>query len=319
MAPDGQRLDAIAIGALVWDVIGRAETTAPANEVAPNRRTTPLSVDGFDLPGRVLRRPGGVAMNLAAALEGHGLRCAILSQVGSDADGTALILAAQARGVQTRWIDPTPDLPTGQYVALEAEGRLVGAVADTAGLEAAGPRILAPLADGRLGSATDPFDGIIALDGNLAESVLAALAASALFAAADLRICPASPAKAARLAPLLGHPRATFYLNLAEASALAGRRFADARGAAQALVSDGARRVLVTDGPRPAAEALAGAAILRGVPKPVRVLRVTGAGDALMAAHIAAEFRGAARPLAFDAALAAATEHVATDPIGAFA
>lgn len=287
--------EAVAIGALVWDVIGRAEGAL---------------ADGADVPGQVRRRPGGVAMNLGVALARHGLRSAILAQVGTDADGTALLAAAAALGVETGLIDPTPDLPTGQYVALEAEGRLIGAVADTAGLEAAGPRILAPLADGRLGAAGAPYGGIIALDGNLPDDVLAAIAASALFAGADLRICAASPAKAARLAVLLAHPRATFYLNLAEASALAGRRFADARGAAQALVIGGARRVLVTDGPRPAAEAMAGAAILRGVPKPVRVARVTGAGDALMAAHIAAEFHGQPRAQAFDAALAAATDHI---------
>lgn len=298
-APDGLRLDAIAIGALVWDVIGRTAMPHAA---------------GADLPGQVLRRPGGVAMNLAGALVGHGLRCALLAQVGTDPEGTALLIAAQGLGVDTRWIEPTAGLPTGQYIALEAAGQLIGAVADTAGLEAAGARILAPMADGRLGSPIAPYDGIVVLDGNLAPDVLDAIAASALFAAADLRLCPASPARAVRLRPLLAHPRATFYLNLAEASELAGRRFADARGAAQALVSEGAQRVLVTDGPRAAAEAMAGAAILRGVPKPVPVRRVTGAGDALMAAHVAAEFHGMPRAIAFDTALAAATAHVATDP-----
>jgi sugar/nucleoside kinase (ribokinase family) len=299
MAAQARRLDAVAIGALVWDVIGQTDGGLE---------------DGADVPGTIRRRPGGVAMNLAAALAAHGLRCAILAQVGADADGTALMGAAAGLGVDTSWIDLTPDLPTGQYVALEAQGRLIGAIADTAGLEAAGPRILAPLADGRLGDADSPFDGIIAIDGNLPVDVLTAVAGSTLFAAADLRICAASPAKAARLGVLLGHPRATFYLNLAEASVLAGRRFADARGAAQALVSDGARRVLVTDGPRPAAEAMAGAAVLRGVPKPVRVRRVTGAGDALMAAHIAAELGGQPRPDAFDAALAEALAHIIGDP-----
>jgi pseudouridine kinase len=296
---DARRLDAIAVGALVWDVIGQADGAV---------------AEGADVAGRIRRSPGGVAMNLAAALVRHGLRTAILAQVGADPEGTALVVAAAGMGVETGWIDPTPDLPTGQYVAIEAEGRLIGAVADTAGLEAAGARILSALADGRLGSVSQPYDGIVAIDGNLPAAVVQAIASSALFQAADLRLCPASPAKATRLAPLLGHPRATFYLNLAEASALAGKRLADARGAAQVLVAGGARRVVVTDGPRAAAEAMAGAAILRGVPKPVRVRRVTGAGDALMAAHIAAEFHGHGRAEAFDTALAAATAHVTGDP-----
>jgi sugar/nucleoside kinase (ribokinase family) len=49
------------------------------------------------------------------------------------------------------------------------------------------------------------------------------------------------------------------------------------------------------------------------MPPEVMVTRVTGAGDTFMAAHIAAEARGADRPAALDAALQAAALHIAGD------
>jgi len=49
---------------------------------------------------------------------------------------------------------------------------------------------------------------------------------------------------------------------------------------------------------------------LSGVPAPVMVTRVTGAGDTFMAAHIVAELRGADSQHALDAALEAAARYV---------
>ena len=63
---------------------------------------------------------------------------------------------------------------------------LIAAIADAHSLEAAGDKILRPLADGSLGSADAPWSGLIALDGNLTTQLLADIAASPLFAAADL-------------------------------------------------------------------------------------------------------------------------------------
>lgn len=291
--------DVLCIGALHWDVIGRAATGLAR---------------GDDRPGRVQRRPGGVALNVAATLARLGLRPALLSAVGRDADGAALEAACTALGVEVAYLHRS-DSPTGAYVALEDAQGLVAAVADATTLEAAGAAILAPLADGRLARPGAPWTGIAVVDGNLGTELLAALATGPSLCAADLRVVAASNAKAGRLAPLAARPQATLYLNLAEARALGAAPFADAPSAAAALSATGRARVLVTDGAAPAALA-AGGTVLAGRPPSVQARRVTGAGDCLVAHHLAAERRGLAPAEALAAALRAAACHVSADSAG---
>jgi sugar/nucleoside kinase (ribokinase family) len=263
---------------------------------------------GDDVPGRITRLPGGVAMNIAATLRAQGLRPAVLTAIGRDAEGDDLLAAVTAQGIDTACVHRSA-LPTDRYMAIEGAGGLVAAIADAHSLEAAGEAILAPLADGRLGTAAQPWSGSVALDGNLTIALLAQIATSPLFAAADLRVAPASPGKADRLAPFLAHPRATLYLNLAEARTLGGLPYPDAPTAAAHLGTRGARRVCVTDGPLPCGAHLDGTAFsLR--PPPVTVTRVTGAGDTFMAAHIAAERAGLAGESALTRALAAAAAYI---------
>jgi len=291
------RPDILCIGSVLWDVIGRAP-----GALAP----------GQDVPGRITRLPGGVAMNIAAACLREGMRPALLTLLGTDAEGRALADACAAMGLVTDHVTWACDLPTDRYMAIEAEHGLVAAVADARSLEAAGARILAPLANGALGSAERPWRGLVAIDGNLTAPLLAEIAGSPLFAGGDLRLAPASPGKATRLAPLLGHPRATLYLNRIEAGLLCDRRFDGAEAAARALVARGARRVLVTDGGAPVAEADATGRVLVAHPPAVSVCRVTGAGDTFMAAHIAAEAAGLSGAAALDEALAATALFVST-------
>ena len=97
-----------------------------------------------------------------------------------------------------------------------------------------------------LGSADAPYPGLIALDGNLTEELLGQIAQSPAFAAADLRIAPASPGKAERLLPLLRAPRATLYVNLEEAGLICAETFEDSAAAARAMQKRGAARVLVS-------------------------------------------------------------------------
>jgi fructose-1-phosphate kinase PfkB-like protein len=197
-------------------------------------------------------------------------------------------------------------------MAVEGGNGLVAAIADAHSLEAAGDKILRPLGDGRLGSAEAPWAGPVALDGNLTQGLLADIAASPLFAAADLRVAPASPGKAERLLPLLPVGRATLYVNLEEAGILCQRRFATAPEAAEGLLARGAARVLVTDGARTSADGAPGG-ILTAEPPAVLVTRITGAGDTFMAAHIVAERRGETRAAALRSALAAAAHYVSGD------
>ncbi len=290
--------DILCIGSVLWDVIGRSPTSMRLSS---------------DVPGRITRLPGGVAMNIAVTLRRFGLTPALLTAIGRDPEGDELIAACTRMGMITAHLYRSDDLPTDRYMAIEGANGLIAAIADAHSLEAAGDKILRPLADGRLGTEDRPWAGPIALDGNLTKALLAEIATSALFAKADLRIAPASPGKAGRLLPILPLPNATIYLNLEEAGILCQTGFASAPAAAEGLLARGARRVLVTDGGQPSADGAAGAGVISAAPRPVLITRITGAGDTFMAAHLVAERRGMDRAASLGAALDAAAKHVSGD------
>ena len=287
--------DILCIGSVLWDIIGRSSASMRL---------------GSDVPGRITRLPGGVAMNIAMTLARFGARPAILTAIGRDPEGDELIAACAHMGVITEQAYRSDDLPTDRYMAIEGANGLIAAVADAHSLEAAGDKILRPLANGTYGSAEAPWTGLIALDGNLTETLLSQLAGSPLFAKADLRIAPASPGKAERLLPLLAHPSATLYVNLEEANLLTLGQFETAPLAAQALLARGAARVLVTNGGKTCALGTKDKGVIEDAPPPVMVARVTGAGDTFMAAHIIAEQRGETPALALASALRAAATYV---------
>lgn len=291
-------MDILCIGSALWDQIGRHD--GPMGH-------------GADMPGRIRTRPGGVAMNIALTLRRFGLNPQVLTALGKDEAGRLLLEEIRGAGLGGDYIHIMQNHPTDRYMAIEDTSGLVAAVADAHTLEAAGDAILAPLRNGPLGTRQDPYRGAIALDGNLTEALLSEIAADPAFERADLRIAPASPGKAARLAPLLGHPGATLYVNRAEAGTLAGTPAASTEGVADTLVARGATRVLVTDGGQPVAEA--GRAGRRtACPIPVQIAQITGAGDTFMAAHIAAELGGASPEDALQTALDAAAGHVSGQP-----
>lgn len=287
--------DILCIGAVLWDIIGRGDQ--------------PM-IMGNDKPGRISRLPGGVALNIAMALKSFGLSPALLSVIGDDGDGRELRAACSGLGLAVDCMLVAPDLPTDRYMAIEAQGALVAAIADAQSLEKAGKEILRPLSDGRLASAAAPWTGPVALDGNLTLDLLTEIASSPLFSRADLRIAPASPGKAERLRPLLGHPRATLYVNREEAGLLTGTHPANSAAAAAALLAAGARRVLVTEGAQMAVDA-GPDVTLTATPPPVEARRITGAGDTFMAAHIAAEMAREPREAALEIAVDAAATYVA--------
>lgn len=286
--------DILCIGAVLWDIIGRSASSMRV---------------GSDVPGRITRLPGGVALNIAMTLQGFGMSTAVLSVVGRDPEGDELIAALDKLGLITQYSYRSADLPTDRYMAIEGANGLISAIADAHSLEAAGSKILQSLSDGQLGSPEAPFSGTVALDGNLTLQLLTECATSPIFERADLRVAPASPGKAERLGPFLKHGRATLYVNCEEAGLLAKEDFKSAAAAAQGLVERGAKRVLVTDGGREAAMATPDAVIVERPPE-VLVSRVTGAGDTLMAGHIAAEIKGAGAEDALHSALEAAAIYV---------
>jgi len=242
-----------------------------------------------------------------------GLKPALLSAIGRDDEGEELITACTRLGLNTDYLYRSEDLPTDRYMAVEGANGLIAAIADAHSLEAAGDKILRPLHDGSLGSVSTPYTGPVALDGNLTLSLLDDIANDPAFAAADLRVAPASPGKAERLRPFLTRNRGTLYVNLEEAGLLCQTEFTDSETAALAMVERGAARVLVTDGGSSASEAGPNAPITLTPPR-VTVARVTGAGDTFMAAHIAAEARGETHDTALASALKAAATYVSGEP-----
>ncbi|MFW2544424.1 PfkB family carbohydrate kinase [Primorskyibacter sp. 2E107] len=284
----------LCIGSALWDVIGRT-----FSEMRP----------GNDVPGRITRIPGGVALNIAMTLSRFGMQPVMLSAIGHDAEGDALIARCAALGLDMTHVYRSEDLPTDVYMAIEAPSGLIAAIADAHSLEAAGARILDPLRNGTLGSVGAPYAGQIALDGNLTETLLADIVADDAFSEADLRIAPASPGKAERLRPFLLHRRGTLYVNLEEAGLLCETTFTSAPQAAAMLIERGACRAVVTNGRECCADATADALITKRPPE-VNVTRITGAGDTFMAAHMAGERRGLDREDALTFALDTAAAHV---------
>ncbi len=281
----------LCIGSVLWDVIGRCENAMR---------------QGSDMPGRITRLPGGVALNIGMALARFGVKPALLSAVGRDMEGDELIRACTLRGLRTDLIYRSEDLPTDKYMAVEGTNGLIAAIADAHSLEAAGDKILQPFSDGSLPA---PYTGAVALDGNLTLDLLGQMAQTPLLAKADLRVAPASPGKALRLSPFMQAGRGTLYVNLEEAGLLCQTTFINSTAAAESLLARGAVRAVVTSGGDPTTVASADGMVTQ-TPPPVPVTRFTGAGDTFMASHIAAELRGLSPEDALADALKAAALYV---------
>lgn len=288
--------DILCIGSVLWDIIGRAHAHMRV---------------GSDVPGRITRIPGGVAMNIAMALKAYGMNPALLTAIGRDEEGEELMRACARLGMETSHVYRSEDLPTDVYMAIEGGNGLIAAIADAHSLEAAGAKILQPFLKGDLKGWT----GLVAIDGNLTSTLLSDIANDPAFAAADLRLAPASPGKAERLMPFLDHASTTLYVNLEEAGLLLHQSFTNSPDAARALAERGVGRALVTDGPNRASCAAAGTLISRTPPEVV-VTRITGAGDTFMAAHIVAEARGADPEAALSQALVAAATYISGETYG---
>ena len=271
-----QKLDIICIGSVLWDIIGRSTYTMSS---------------GSDKPGKIIKIPGGVALNLAMALQKNGFNSSLLSAIGADNDGDQLIEQIKLRGIGTEHIYRAKSFPTDKYMAVEGSNGLIGAIADTHTLERCEKYILSPLENGKLYKLNEPWPGIIVLDGNLTENLLNKINSDPLFRNVDLRIAPASPGKAARLRTCLNGNIRTVYMNLEEANLIVKQNFNESCSAAIALLDAGFKRAVVTNGGNKVTVAEKDNQISITPPN-VDVVRVTGAGDVFMASHIQAELIG---------------------------
>ena len=231
---------------------------------------------------------GGVARNVAENLARCGVPVQMLTAVGQDAAGRALLDDAARCGIDTRAAEVVADALTGSYTAvLNPDGSLHVALAHMDLCEQLTPDWLARHAD-RCRSAA-----LVVADLNLPAATLAALvAASAQAEAPPLVLVAVSEAKMVRLPARLQGVR-LLVLNRGELAAWAGtEELAD--GVTRLRVA-GVRDVVVTLGEAglchttPAGELIALAA--PAVP-PEALVDVTGAGDALAAGLCRGLWRG---------------------------
>lgn len=195
---------------------------------------------GRSTPGDVRRFPGGAARNVAENLARLGVRCRLLSVVGSDPDGDFLLEHAQRAGIDVSGVMRSTAAATSTYVALfDAAGESRLAINDMQLLNQLDAAWLARHA--RLIANA----GLLVVDGNIGDTAASWLADHS--GAAPIFADSISPAKAPRLLPLLPKIH-TLKTSLDDARAMAGRRFRTADSAAGWLVRSGVKRAFLTSG-----------------------------------------------------------------------
>jgi pseudouridine kinase len=243
------------------------------------RSLAPLQM-GTSNPAEAHESFGGVARNIAENLARLGAPVALMTAVGSDAAGAALLAHATAAGIDTHATLTLAGAPSGTYTAvLDGSGDMVVALADMGLYEQLTPAWLAAHAALRASAA------MVVADLNLPLDTVAALIAAANRDQAALVLVAVSVPKMARLPALLAGVRLVI-LNEGELAARLQRPLVteqDIAAACRALQGQGARDVVVTCGARGVFHTTAeGVAHL---PAPhAEPVDVTGAGDAFAAA-----------------------------------
>ena len=225
-------------------------------------------------PGRVTLRPGGVGRNIAHDLRLLGAEVSLVSAVGDDAFGRALLESCEALGMDVSMTLRRPRERSSTYLYVNDEGGdMLLAVSDMDIVDRISPAALEPLL-----SRLNGFDALV-LDANLSEASLRFLAERL---SVPFYADPVSAAKAPKLLPIL--PRlAALKPNRLEAEALTGEK--DPERAAGALLRKGVKRVLISRGEE-GMLAAEGDTRLYLPRREVTVVSTTGAGDAATAAMV---------------------------------
>jgi pseudouridine kinase len=231
---------------------------------------------------------GGVARNVAENLSRLGVSTSLVTLVGDDENGRAVLRHMEGLGVSTGRCMISRARGTAEYVAvLGPDGELAVGVADMEIFDDLLPERLGDLWP-ELPSATWTF-----ADCNLPPPTLLELAARAYRHRFALAVDAVSTAKIMRLPQDLTGIDLLF-LNLDEAKAALAPEavsFASPEAAASAIVGRGAARVIVTCGAAGLVAADAGGVEWLGA-SAAEVVDVTGAGDALIAGTLVGLVRG---------------------------
>lgn len=247
-----------------------------------DRKLRPLDtlVMGTSNPARLAESFGGVARNIAENLAKLGASTALITAVGNDASGRALLAHAEQCGVDTRGVLRQDGSVSGTYTAvLGYDGQLQVALADMAINDAITPEFLATRAQQRASAS------LIVADLNLPHASIEALLVSAARDNVPLVLVAVSTPKMAHLPEQLDGLR-LLILNLDELAARVNRPLLsrdDIARACSALQAAGAEDVIVTRGADGVMFTSPDGLQELAAP-PADVVDVTGAGDAFAAA-----------------------------------
>ncbi|MFT3672545.1 carbohydrate kinase family protein [Aestuariivirga sp.] len=247
-------------------VFGGANIDIKAKVNAPNRL-------GTSNPGIVTTTAGGVGRNIAHNLARLGADVALISVVGHDVHGDAVLFETKRAGVDVSRVVRS-DISTGSYVALlDHDGEMISALSDMRCADLLTPDVIVAQ------EKTIELARLVVADCNLPQESLNLLAA---MAGGKLVIEPVSVPKSRKLIEVL--KTGQVYLaspNFDQIEQMAGTR--DIESAFRFLHGKGLTNVVIHAGPE-------GAFVSDGVEiehveaqPPQRIVDVTGAGDAAVA------------------------------------
>ncbi len=224
---------------------------------------------------------GGVARNIAENLARMGAHAALITAVGNDTSGRALLTHADSLGIDTRGTLRVDGSGSGTYTAvLDHHGELVVALADMTLYDALTPQFFNARRQQRMGAS------LIVADLNLPRESVAALIEDAARDNVPLVVVGVSEPKMARLPHDLAGLR-MLILNQGELAVLTGRVLAndaDVAAACADLQAQGVQDVVVTCGAVGVLYTSASGGVVRLEAPAAKVVDVTGAGDAFAAA-----------------------------------
>lgn len=244
------------------------------------RSLAPLALNTSN-PASQTESFGGVARNIAENLARLGTPVALLTAVGSDSSGAALLAHAEAAGIDTHGALRLDDAASGTYtVVLDAHGDMVVALADMALYDRLTPSFVAAR-EAQLATAT-----LVVADLNLSLDTVDALLGQARRSGVALVLVAVSEPKMARLPRALAGVR-LLIMNAGELAARVGRPLVDEaalEAAMREVQAQGARDLVVTRGAAGVLLTQPDGAIARLQAPQAEVVDVTGAGDAFAAA-----------------------------------
>ncbi|NHZ39861.1 carbohydrate kinase [Massilia aquatica] len=243
---------------------------------------------GTSNPARQDESFGGVARNIAENLARLSAPVALITAIGDDSSGKALLAHAEAAGIDTRATLHLTGVCSGTYTAvLDDHGEMLLALADMALYDALTPAFLDTRQPQRAGGA------LIVADLNLPRETLRVLLDDAARGAVPLVVVAVSQPKMAHLPDDLRGLR-LLILNQGELETRIGAKLltdADFLAACRAIQAQGAQDVIVTRGATGVVYTTAGG-IAQLDAQAARIVDVTGAGDAFAAAVCWSLFQG---------------------------